>query len=92
MQIVPCPTVRDVLTESKGVLRLEELLDETAMDELQARQALDALALAGKVKRTPVGNHVMVRCTDEFTPVNTGDLLPPARPDERGTLLTPPET
>lgn len=77
MQFVPCPTVRDVLTESKGVLRLEELLDETAMDELQARQALDAIALSGEVERTPVGNHVMVRCTDEFTPGDSEELPPP---------------
>jgi hypothetical protein len=67
MEVVPCPTVRDVLDESKGVLRLEELLTETAMDELPARQALDEIVLAGEVERTPVGNHVMVRCTDEFT-------------------------
>lgn len=67
MELVPCPTVRCVLDESKGVLRLEELLEETAMDELPARQELDELVLAGEVERTPVGNHVMIRCTDEFS-------------------------
>jgi hypothetical protein len=92
MEFVPVPTVRDALTDCKGVLRLEELLEETAMSELQARRELDALALAGEVKRAPVGNHVMIRCTDEFTPDDFSDLPPPARAGESGATSTPPGT
>jgi hypothetical protein len=67
MRAFPCPTVRGVLYESKGVLRLEELLEETAMDELAARRVVDDLVISGEVERTPVGNHVMLRRTEAFS-------------------------
>lgn len=48
--------------------RLSELIAEAHADELAVRREIDKLALEGQVKRLYVGEHVMVRKTDEFDP------------------------
>jgi hypothetical protein len=51
----------DILRDSKGIMRQSELLEELNHDP---RQELDELAIEGKVKRFPVGDHIMLRWID----------------------------
>ncbi|MEF8826364.1 MAG: hypothetical protein V5A27_08525 [Halapricum sp.] len=59
--------VRAILAEQRRD-RLCELLDETHTDELILRRELDTLQLAGEVDVLPMGEHLMVKATDEFDP------------------------
>ncbi len=70
MALVPARGAHSVLAESNpgSTHRLAELLNESNMDELVVRKEIDALALDGQIERLYVGEHVMVKKTDEFDP------------------------
>lgn len=48
--------------------RLSEVIADAHADELTVRREIDKLALDGQVKRLYVGEHVMLKKTDEFDP------------------------
>lgn len=54
--------------------RLSELIAESNESELTIRREIDALTLAGQVKRFYVGEQVMVKKTDGFNPDNPVDV------------------
>lgn len=67
MPVIPLPDVRMALADLRRC-RLEELLDEVRVDELRAHRTLAELEATVEVKRMVVGEHVMLRITDEFEP------------------------
>lgn len=69
-------SARDILDEQRR-LRLCELLEESNVDELAVRRELDVLQVAGEVDVFPMGDHLMVKATDEFDP-DSGAVEPSA--------------
>lgn len=53
-------------THPGRIHRLSELITEACADELAVRREINKLALAERVKRLFVGEHVMLKKTDEF--------------------------
>lgn len=71
--------VRELLAENR-VLRISELLDETPHGELAVRHELDQLQVDGEVTTFPVGEHIMVKATDEFSPPSARVPVDPEAP------------
>lgn len=62
-------------------LRLEDIITEAHAEELTVRREVDDLVLDGQVKRLYVGEHVMVKKTDEFDPDDRPDVEVPGDDD-----------
>lgn len=75
MAFVPARGARDVLADSKGVLRFEEIQAESNVGELYLRQEIDDLVLSGQVERFPVGDHIIIKQTDAFEGGETDTVI-----------------
>jgi hypothetical protein len=71
--------------------RLDEVIDEAYADELSVRREVDKLALAGRIERLYVGQHVMLKKTDKFDPENAPDVTAAKAREESGRILSPSE-
>jgi hypothetical protein len=68
MALVPARGAHSILAESNpgSTHRLAGILSESNMDEILVRKEIDALAFDGQIERLYVGEHVMVKKTEEF--------------------------
>lgn len=70
-------------------LRLEDIITEAHAEELTVRREVDNLVLDGQVKRLYVGEHVMVKKTEEFDPDDRPDVEPIEDSSSGATVLDP---
>lgn len=68
MVLVPARGAHSILAESNpgSTYRLAGILNESNMDELVVRKEIDSLAFDGQIERLYVGEHVIVKKTEEF--------------------------
>lgn len=65
-RILHTPSPRQVLADSKGVMRMSELRKQTHATDEAITKMLDRMENVGEIERFKVGNHVMVKATGEL--------------------------
>lgn len=62
----PAIPVRQVLADSKGVMRLDEVADRARASEEEVRRDLERLEDGGDISMGRVGDHVIVRAEGQL--------------------------
>lgn len=73
-------TTAAVIASSKGVMRQSQVLDQAGASPGTVREEIDELVLNGKIKRFPVGEHIMIKvCEGESLDIETPKKVPAPR-------------